>query len=342
MKTYLLAVVASLLLAPACKIQEPNYPPQQPPPGEQPPPPGPSTDQPPPNGGPGAAADCPNPADHCLPGGELYFVAKHQWKGNYIWANLATMKTPPDSAGEAKFFLKRNGSDMLTKWFYKTRAAQPGELKIGQMVVMFHDHNEQEVYLPPATRANALGKRWWMARIISLAPLATGKYVLVSSGYKVAANNTRLIVGDKSKTAAAAAGEDAHFLSPSHWFTSKRPLNARGYQWVELSVPITVPSAQTKNEGEFIRLPQAKDLWTKFAWRTRPATKADLKQGTRVFMFHDANTNGVYQKPPARFNALRQRWWTALVTDTSTVYKGTVTVAGQYQVAVDNLRVALP
>lgn len=344
MKTYVLATIAGLcFVALGCKVQEDPAYPQPPPPGQQPPPPGPTATQPPPpSTGPAPATDCPNPADHCLPTGELYFATKKQWKGGYVWVNLSTMKTPPDSAGEAKFFLKRNGSDLITKWFYKTRPARRSELAIGQMVVMFHDNKKDRVYRAPDTRKAALGKRWWMSRIVSLAPLGTGNFVLVADGYRVAANNLRLVVGDKSKTTTVASGEDAHFLSTSHWFVSTKPLRNKGYHFLKLAAPITVPSAQTKNEGLFITLRRGNDMWTKFAWRTRPAKKAELKPGLRVFMFHDAKRDGVYNKPAVRHDALAKRWWTGLITDTSTAYKGTVTVAGKYQVAVDNLRVAMP
>jgi hypothetical protein len=33
-------------------------------------------------------------------------------------------------------------------------------------------------------------------------------------------------------------------------------------------------------------------------------------------------------------------WWTAKITDNSQLYKGVVTIAGKWQVAVDGLRVA--
>jgi hypothetical protein len=293
-----------------------------------------------PNAGSGTAPSeaCPNPDDHCLPDG-IFFASKREWKHGYVYLDAAAQQSPPDGAGVAKFMSRRDGSEMVTKWFYKTRRAQRNELAVGKMVIMFHDNSRDHIYQAPETRTDALGKKWWMSRIVSVAPLASGNYVLVANGYKVAANNLRYIEGDSSPTITVSGTEDAHFLKDDHWLASEKPLKDRGYQYIDVAAPIQAPTAQTKNEGHFLFLRSGKTLWTAHAWKTRPATQDDMKLGARVFMFHDNSRDKVYQKPADRPSALAKKWWTAKVTDNSTAYKGTVTVDGKYQVAVDAIRV---
>jgi hypothetical protein len=284
-----------------------------------------------------ASADCPNPENHCLDPNDV-FVSKRGWNGNYIYVEVAAQQSQPDAAGEAKFFVKRRGEDLTSKWFYRTRAATAADIQVGKMVVMLH-RGEKGVYQAPRTRAEAYKHAWWMARITNVNPMSVGNYVIVSGGYRVAVAGLRAIEGDDSKGTTVGAAEDAHFLAPEHWIASDKQLRDSGYQYVYPAAALQAPSPATKNEGEFVNLRNGKVSWTAHAWRTRPATQADLKVGQRVFMLHRSE-NKAYQKPRDRLDSFKHAWWTSRIADTSSAYKGVVTVAGGYQVAVDALRVA--
>ena len=310
-------------------------------------PPPPLAEAPDSSGGRGAGVTAPNPGcstpgNHCLPGGPLYFVGKKAWDGNYGMLSIGVQQSPPDGAGEAKFFLKKDGSEVVSKWFHSTQKADPAQLKVGQMAVMFHDNRQSQGYQAPEVDQDAVSKRWWIARIVSLTPVATTNHVIVSGGYKVSVDNIRHVDGDQHETVVVGGTEDPHFLTEDYWLVAKRPLKDKGYQMLQLSAAIAPPSPSTKNEGHFMDIRSGKQVWSGNAWRTRPATSDEIKLGARVYMFHDNRQSSGYSKPASRHDALTSRWWTGRVTDTSTAYKGTVTVAGRYQVAVDNLRVALP
>ena len=170
--------------------------------------------------------------------------------------------------------------------------------------------------------------------------------MLVSGGFRVAVSALRAIEGDTSAGVQLGGAEDAHFVRADHWLVSDKPLPAQGWQWVDLAVALKNPSAATKREGQFMRTGDGWILWTAHAHRTRPATQADLKVGGFAFMPH-VKKNSVYGAPSSRKVALGSRWWVARIVDTSELYKGVVTVAGNYKVATKRdtrevLRTALP
>lgn len=295
------------------------------------------------NAGGGTAAgnaDCPNPANHCLLDEQLYFVQKKPWEHGYVYAEVATQTTPADGAGVAQFLSKKSGQQMSSQYYQTTRpVTDVSELAVGQRIVMFHGNAKDRIYRAPETRTDALSKRWWTARITSVAPATSGAYVLVSGGYKIGTDNIRFPDGQPMDTAEVAGTEDAQFLTPNHWLMSMKPLKEGGYTYVYPAAAIAVPSPQTKNEGHFLNLNNGKQGWTQHAWATRPATQADLKVGNRIFMFHGNAKDKIYHGPRSRQEALSKRWWSAVITDDSTAFKGIVTVAGGYQIALDGIRV---
>lgn len=305
------------------------YGPQGPPVGAEP-----AVSAPAPSGPP---TDCARPDNHCLEDNDVFY-AERAWKGGWSYVHLAEMVSPPDAGGEARFVARKSGKEASSSFFYKTHRMQPSEIKIGAMVIALH-HVKDNIYVAPTTRAEAIGDGWWMARITSVAPVATGGYVLVSGGYKVAVDALRAVDGDTSKTTAIGDDEDAHFLSRDHWlYAEGKP---RGpWTTVHVAVALTPPSRKTKGEGEFMSVQSGGEVWTRWAWRTRPATERDLRKGTRVFMLHAAHQN-VTRPPADRYENHHTSWWTATIKDASTAYKGTVMVSGGFQVQVAALRVAL-
>ena len=71
---------------------------------------------------------------------------------------------------------------------------------------------------------------------------------------------------------------------------------------------VRVP-AKAGDEGVFLVLASGDMVTTRYAYRSRPATKADLKTGTRVANF----TMG--GDPPSREGAYQQPWWIGNLTD---------------------------
>ena len=139
-----------------------------------------------------------------------------------------------------------------------------------------------------------------------------------------------------------AATEDVHFLQPDDVFIADRALGKETYIYVKLAKTITAPSPGTRNEGEFMQVADGQNKWTQFVWRTRLATKEDLKLGQHFIAFHDHGVDGVYQAPTKKESARGNKWWYAKITDLTDTYKGYVTVSGNYKVGLNNLRIPMP
>lgn len=137
------------------------------------------------------------------------------------------------------------------------------------------------------------------------------------------------------------AGDDDHFIQPDDYFVQKHGLDKHSWIWVNLSKMVSPPSAGTKDEGEFMQIKSGQNLWTRHYWRTRPATQADLRIGMHAIMFNDNRHDNVYAAPRSKENARGGSWFYAKITDMSDMYKGYVTVSGNYKVSLKNLRVIL-
>lgn len=142
--------------------------------------------------------------------------------------------------------------------------------------------------------------------------------------------------------AAPRSGADAHFIAPDDYFINSEPLGEHTYIYVKLAKMVSAPSANTKDEGEFMKVQDGQNMWTGFIWKSRIADKSELKLGMHVIMFHDNNSKGVYQAPQKKDKARNGTWWYAKITDMSDMYKGYVTVSGGYKVGLGNMRVPLP
>jgi hypothetical protein len=281
---------------------------------------------------------CEYPDNHCLDG-EVLFVGDKAWERSYVYVQAAKMTGQPNASGEASFLVLKDGGEVTTPHFYRTYRADPTQLRVGQMVIMLHARDRDRSYRGPKDKEEAQGSNWWMARIISVAPVAQAGRVIVSGGYEIQVDAIRLIEGDEQEAIAVGGAEDAHFLKQDHWIISNDALPAKGYKYAQIGAPIQAPSAQTKGDGHFINLKDGHSTWTKNAWRTRPATEADIQLGTHVFMLHARDRDRSYRAPKDRAEALSGNWWMAKVTDNSELYKGVVTVAGQYRIQLDGVRV---
>ena len=284
-----------------------------------------------------ASADCPNPANHCLQE-DVVLIGKKEYKKGYIYLMPARQTAPANAAGEATFLQLKNGETVTTRHVFKTRPATREELLVGRLATMLHKR-KGGVYVPPESREQAQSDRWWLARIISVANKDQG-FILISGGYKVDIRGVRLVEGDESPTTSISPQVDEHFLSPEHYIIASKPLPDKNYIYAAVGAPVQEPSPQTNNEGHFVNLHTGEITWTGHAWKTRPATQADLKPGVYAFVLHKRQ-GGTYVKPSERTQALSDRWWIMKITDTSQLYRGTVGVAGGYTVSADAIRVAV-
>jgi hypothetical protein len=135
------------------------------------------------------------------------------------------------------------------------------------------------------------------------------------------------------------AADDGHFIQRDDFFISDQPLGQNSWIYVTLAKMVTPPSSSTKREAEFFQVRDGNKVWTKYYWQTRRAGSAELKLGTVVVAFNDHTENEVYLAPEGKEDARGRNWFMAKVTDTSDLYKGYVTVSGNYKVSTGNLRV---
>lgn len=282
-------------------------------------------------GGPG----CARPDDHCLEPGEL-LVAEQPFESGYTTVRVGTAAGAPSSSGEASYTLA-DGETVTTRTAYKTHRATPDELVVGALVAAPDLVGDGNVYRAPNDRQEATGS-WFVARIVSVDPVAQG-HVLLSGGYAASVDALRRVEGDPSTTVATPGAEDAMFLKPEHWFVGDAEVPATGYLTVLPAIQLEAPSAKTNGEGRFLVTQTGQDRWARHAWKSRAATQADVKKGAVVIVADLIGDGNVYRAPTSRAEALQSGWFAGKITDTTELHKGVVTVAGDYRVQVDGLRV---
>lgn len=130
--------------------------------------------------------------DHYI-GADKYFVGNEKLKGPWMYVQLATMKTPASAKTkkQAEFLLVRDGAEMWSEFYWKTRILAENEIKIGVVVIAF-EASDGDVYRAPESKDEAIQNNWFMAKITDVSDLYKG-YVTVSGGYKVKVNNMRAI-----------------------------------------------------------------------------------------------------------------------------------------------------
>jgi hypothetical protein len=125
---------------------------------------------------------------------EHYFITKEKLKQGWIYVTLATMKTPAtaQTKNEAEFITVKDGEEVWTKFYYKTRILKKEEIKVGVEVIMC-EIADDETYRAPADKDEALQGTWFMAKITDVSDMFKG-YVTVSGGYKVKLDNMRVVI----------------------------------------------------------------------------------------------------------------------------------------------------
>lgn len=279
------------------------------------------------------APSCATPHDHCLEPDDV--LVSDPFESAYVDAWVGKQTAPPNSAGEATYMILSDGSTRTSRTAYRSRRAAPNEIAVGALVAVLNA-SENDIYRAPQDRQQAMGTPWFVARVVSLDPLP--EHVVVSGGYKAAPDAIRIIDGDDGPRLTVPGAEDASFIKPEHWLVGTDPLPNDSYITVRLAFAVQPPSPQTRDEGDFFITGSGERLWTKHAWKTRPATEADIKLGAHVAVF-DGSSDNVYRGPSSRIEALAGTYFIAKVTDTSELFKGVVTVAGNYRAQLSGLRV---
>lgn len=134
-------------------------------------------------------------------------------------------------------------------------------------------------------------------------------------------------------------GDDSHFIQPDDYFIQRHGLDGHTWIWVELAKMVNTPGASTKGEAEFMKVRDGKNYWTRHYWQTRIASQSELRLGLTVIAFNDHHREAGYDAPDRKDRARGGSWFMARITDMSDMYKGYVTVSGNYKVTLRNLRV---
>jgi hypothetical protein len=145
-----------------------------------------------------------------------------------------------------------------------------------------------------------------------------------------------------SRPAPPRSGDDAHYIQPDDYFINNEGLGSHTYIYVHLSKMVTPPSSGSKDEGEFMKVSDGQNQWTRHIWQSRIASTNELKLGMQIISFNDNNQNSVYQAPNKKDRARGGQWFLAKITDMSDSYKGYVTVSGNYKVGMRNIRIPIP
>lgn len=132
---------------------------------------------------------------------------------------------------------------------------------------------------------------------------------------------------------------DAHFIEDDYIFIAKEPYKS-GWIQVYVTKMVTPATSATKGEAKFMMIANGEEVWTKYYWSTRIATEADLKVGKIVIASEAHNDEGVYRGPEQKSETY-ENWFMSKITDMSEKHKGYVTVAGNYKVSIDALRVTV-
>jgi hypothetical protein len=147
---------------------------------------------------------------------------------------------------------------------------------------------------------------------------------------------------NESRPAAPRSNDDAHFIQSDDYFISNEELGGHSYIYVNLAKMTSPPSSGSKYEGEFMKVSDGQNKWTRHIWQSRIATSSELRIGLHVIAFNDNSRNSIYQAPDKKDRARGGAWFYAKITDISDTYKGFVTVSGNYKVGLNNIRIPIP
>ena len=174
---------------------------------------------------------------------------------------------------------------------------------------------------------------------------AFGKEKGGTQGAQQSSDGTTFREPERHRPAAGLAGEaidDDHFIQKDDYFVSTTALEKNPYIYVSLAKMVTEPSARSKGEAEFFKVTDGSKMWSKHYYQSRIARDGEIRLGTQVMAFEGRTDESVYLAPETKEEARGGSWFLAKVTDASDLYRGYVTVSGNYKISLKNLRVLLP
>ncbi|GEM_PF-1343656 len=136
-------------------------------------------------------------------------------------------------------------------------------------------------------------------------------------------------------------GDDSHFIQGDDYFIQRHGLADRTWIYVELAKMVTLPNSGTKGEAEFMKIKDGRNYWTGHYWKTRIASQSELRLGLHVILFEGNHRGGIYNPPERKDRARGSSWFMARITDMSDIYKGYITVSGNYKINPRNIRVII-
>jgi len=122
-----------------------------------------------------------------------YFYSDREFESGWIRVELgkAIQAATPETKNEAKLMDVKDGKEIWTSHFWKTRVAEPADIKMGAVMIMF-DYSQGDFYIKPENQERARTGNWFMAKITDTSNLYQN-VVMVSGGYKVKTDNLRVI-----------------------------------------------------------------------------------------------------------------------------------------------------
>ncbi len=122
-----------------------------------------------------------------------YFISERAFESGWIRVDLAKMvqSSSPNTKNEGKFMDVKDGREVWTTHFWKTRPATQSDLRLGTVVIAF-DYEQGEAYIRPENQERARTGEWFMAKITDTSTLYQN-VVMVSGGYRVKTDNLRVI-----------------------------------------------------------------------------------------------------------------------------------------------------
>jgi len=105
-----------------------------------------------------------------------YFISERPYEHGSIGVSLAKMKQPSTAKTkrEAQFFRLHDSKDIWVKYFWKTRLAEEGDIKVGALVICFEGNGKSNVYYAPENKNSARTARWFMGRVTDTSDLYKG------------------------------------------------------------------------------------------------------------------------------------------------------------------------
>jgi hypothetical protein len=135
---------------------------------------------------------------------------------------------------------------------------------------------------------------------------------------------------------------DAHYLNPAQEYLVAGEEYQGGYIYVTLATMLQGPTEATQGEAQFVSLGGQRGagerFWSRFYWKTRTATPADIALGRIVFVLNATDAQGVYRAPQGRTDAVQTGWFMGTIVDVSELFRQRVLVDA-YTANLNGLRI---